>query len=175
MLARNLDSERLSLRPLGAEDENALHVLWTDERVRRFLWDGEMIPMEHTHQVIDKSLRMFDEHGYGIWTVREHGSDELCGFCGYWHFRTPPSLELLFGVAAAHWNRGIATEAGQRVIRYAFENLGFSSVEASTDSGNIGSIRVLEKLEMRLSRRETVEGLDTVFYSMTLKDWRNAN
>jgi RimJ/RimL family protein N-acetyltransferase len=93
---------------------------------------------------------------------------------GYWHFRTPPSLELLFAVAAPHWGRGIATEASRCVLGYGFGALGFRAVVASTDVANAASVRVLEKLGMALRRRETVEGLDTVFYELSRDGWQNS-
>ena len=83
----------------------------------------------------------------------------------------PPSLELLFGVAANHWNRGIATESSRCVIRYGFEELGFRGVEASTDRANTASVRVLEKLGMLFHRNELVDELDTVFYKLARNDW----
>jgi RimJ/RimL family protein N-acetyltransferase len=39
-------------------------------------------------------------------------------------------------------------------------------VRASTDVGNVASIRVLEKLGARFDRRDTVGCLDTVFYEL---------
>lgn len=152
----------------------ALHSLWTEEQVRRFLWDGEVIPLGSTRKIVEDSQTLFDEHGFGIWAVRERGSDELLGFAGYWHFRIPPVLELLFGVAPGHRNCGIATQAGGRLIRYAFEDLRLRTVEASTDFGNAASIRVLDKLGMQLERREVVDGLDTVFYRLSRDDWGGA-
>ena len=70
--------------------------------------------MGRTREIVEKSKALFDERGFGIWGIRERGSNELIGFAGYWHFRTPPSLELLFGVAPSHWHRGIATERIER-------------------------------------------------------------
>ena len=168
-------SERLSLFPVAVGDVEVLHALWTDEEVRRFLWDGEVIPLERTRETIQKSGTLFDRCGFGIWAVRERSSDELLGFAGYWHFRTPPSLELLFGVAPGHWNRGIATESSRCLIRYAFEDLGFSTVEASTDPDNAASLRVLDKLGMLLQRRAVVDGLETVFYQLTRDQWESAS
>jgi RimJ/RimL family protein N-acetyltransferase len=171
---REIATERLSLRPIGAVEVAALHRLWTEEGVRRFLWDGKIVPLKQTADIAETSGRLFEELGVGIWGVRESGCDELLGFAGYWHFRTPPSLELLFGVASDHWHRGIATEASRGVLRYGFEVLGFDTIEASTDVMNAASIRVLEKLGMAFLKRAVVDGLDTVFYSLRCGDWRKA-
>lgn len=151
-------------------DSERLHAIFTDESVRRFLWDGEVIPLERTHALIDKSRELFEARAFGIWGLRELAGGDLLGFAGYWHFRDPPSLELLFGVAPNAWNLGIATEAARCLVDYAFEVLGFPSVEASTDFGNSASVRVLEKLGLRFRRRDTIDGLDTLFYSVTRQD-----
>ena len=167
---QELTTARLVLRPLAADDAEGLHALWTDERVRRFLWDGRTIPFEDTRAIVAESGRLFREHRFGLWGVRERGGEDLVGVAGYWYFRTPPSLELLFAVAAPHWSRGIATEASRCVLGYGLRALGFSAVVASTDAANAASVRVLEKLGMSLGRRESIDGLETVFYEMRAPD-----
>ena len=164
-----------SLRPIEVGDVEALHKLWTDEQVRRFLWDGEVIPLERTQEIVEESCSLFDQSGFGIWGVHDRISDELLGFTGYWYFRTPPSLELLFGVVPRHWNRGIATHSSRCVIRHGFEQLGFRTIEASTDVANAASVRVLERLGMMLCRREVVDGLDTLFYRLKREDWHDVS
>ena len=171
-MSHELATERLVLRPLAADDADGLHALWTDEPVRRFLWDGRVIAFEETQAIVDESGRLFRDRRFGLWGVRER--EALVGVAGYWHFRTPPSLELLFAVAAPHWGRGIATEACGGVLGYGFGALGFRAVAASTDVANAASVRVLEKLGMALRRRETVEGLDTVFYELSHDGWQNS-
>ena len=162
-MPHELTTERLVLRPLAAGDADALHALWTDEPVRRFLWDGRAIPFEETRAVVEESERLFRERRLGLWGIRERDDEGLLAVAGYWYFRTPPSLELLFAVAAPHWGRGIATEASRRVLDHGFRALGFEVVAASTEVANAASVRVLEKLGMRLRRRETVDGLDSLF------------
>jgi RimJ/RimL family protein N-acetyltransferase len=164
MSSRELFTERLCLCPIEVDEVEELHGLWTDEQVRRFLWDGEIVSLERTKEIVENSKALFDERRFGIWGIRERGSSELIGFAGYWHFRTPPSLELLFGVAPSHWRRGIATESGRRLIRYAFEDLGFDTVDASTDHDNTASIRVLQKVGMLRRRAEIHDGRGTFFY-----------
>jgi ribosomal-protein-alanine N-acetyltransferase len=166
---------RLSLRPIGAADVPVLHRLWTDEPIRRFLWDGKVIPVEQTREITERNCRLFEECGFGIWSVRERHADEPVGFAGFWHFHTPPSLELLFGVASHHWNRGIATDSSRCVIRYGFEVLGLRTIEASTDTANTASVRVLEKLGLSFRKRAVVDGLDTVFYALPRDVWQDVS
>jgi [ribosomal protein S5]-alanine N-acetyltransferase len=170
-----LTSERFSLSPLGPADLDVLHHLWTHEQVRKFIWDNKVVPMELTEEILQKNDRLFQDSGFGIFGIREHGSSELIGFTGFWYFRTQPTLELLFGVAPDYWNRGVAAEASFVIIRYGFEVLGFDRIEASSDSANTASIRVFEKLSMTFERRATVDGLDTVFYSLRRTDERGSH
>ena len=169
-----ITSERFSLRPIGTVDVTALHGLWTNEAVGRFLWDGKVMLLEQTQDIAERNERLFQESRFGIWGIRERNFAELVGFVGYWHFRTPPCLELVFGVAFDQWNRGIATEASKYVIRYGFEVLDFGTIEASTDVANAASVRVLEKLGMSFRRRAVLDGLDTVFYTLRRNEWWKA-
>jgi len=126
IMTRTIISRRLSLRPITVSDVRALHRLWIDAQVRRFLWDDTIISLRQTEDIIKRSIQLFDRQGFGIWGVREHHLSRLIGFAGFWHFRTPPSLELLYGVTADHWNRGFATEASRCVIRLASRYCGFA-------------------------------------------------
>jgi len=163
---------RMTLSPLRVLDTEALHVLWTTPGVRRFLWDDEIIPLKQTADVVRRSHALFAERGLGLWgaqlrdSASRHEEGKLAGFAGYWFFRDPPELELLYGVAEPLWGRGLATELARVMVDYAWAALGFHEVHASTDGGNSASVRVLEKLGFVMTRRAVVGGLDTVFFRL---------
>jgi ribosomal-protein-alanine N-acetyltransferase len=148
-------------------DADALHVLWTDPAVRRYLFDDEIIPRSVVDEEIAVSERLMAAHGYGLWTARLREADALIGFCGYRFFHEPPQLQLLYGLAPAYWGRGLATEAARAMIRRGFDVNRFERVIASADAPNVASHRVMERAGMRFWKRETVNGLDTVYYDMT--------
>ena len=160
----DLTTPRLSLTPLAASDHASLHALMTSPGVRRFLWDDRFISRDETSEVLARNAELFSTRGFGVWGVREHSSHELLGFGGFWYFRNPPELELMYGVSDAHAGRGLATEIAREVMHYAVIELGWRSMRASTDYGNVASSRVLETVGFRLERRAEVEGLDTLFY-----------
>jgi ribosomal-protein-alanine N-acetyltransferase len=143
-----------------------LHQLWSSPGVRRFLWDDEIIPFERTQAAVAESERLFHERGYGLWGAWSNDAPTLVGFAGLWPFRDPPEVELLYGVAEGCWGRGYAAEIGSAVMTYCILILGMPAIRASTDVGNVASIRVLEKLGFTLTRRAWVGGLETVFYEV---------
>jgi [ribosomal protein S5]-alanine N-acetyltransferase len=163
-----LDTERLTLTPLTAADADELHALWTAPGVRRFVWDDTVIPPEQTAEIVARSEALFAERGLGLWAVRfrkpSPGRGDLAGFGGFWYFREPPELELIYGVAETHWGRGLATELAGALVEYAFAELDFAEIIASTDTANVASVRVLEALRFAFVRQATVAGLDTLFY-----------
>lgn len=161
-----IETARLWLRPLRHEDVDALHELWIDPDVRKYLWDDQIIPKEQARSVVEESIALFDAKGLGLWAVLLRGEEALSGFCGYWFFRDPPELELLYGMTPVHWGKGLAMEAARAILRYGFEELGFERVVGSTDIPNVASIRVMEKAGMTFAKRACINTLDTVFYAI---------
>jgi ribosomal-protein-alanine N-acetyltransferase len=69
-----------------------------------------------------------------------------------------------YALARAHWGRGLATEAARAGIEWLLAEHDLVELWASTQVGNLGSRRVLEKLGMTLDS----ETADKVRYSMRL-------
>ncbi len=68
-----------------------------------------------------------------------------------------PGIEIAWQLAHAHWGRGFATEAAERVLDDAFTTHAISELIAITSVGNTRSRRVMERLGMRQSVAETYE------------------
>jgi [ribosomal protein S5]-alanine N-acetyltransferase len=166
-----IQTARLVMRPLALADARRVHDLWTGAEVRRFLWDDEVIPFEKTRELLAKSVRLMTTSGLGLWAVTSGNGQDLLGVGGYWHFRDPPELELILAFDPRHWRQGLATESGQALIRYAFDEIGLTEVRGSTDWPNDASRRLMERLGMRYERRATIDGLDTVFYAVSAGAW----
>lgn len=159
-----LSSARCDLVPVTHADAAALHALWTAPGVRRYLWDGEIIPRERTDEAISTSEDLFERHDFGLWLLRERIDHSLIGFAGFWPFREADEFELLYGIDERMWGHGYGVEASQAVIDYGFTQLGMPVIRASTDVANAASVRVLEKLGFVQTRRQVVNGLDTIFF-----------
>lgn len=164
-MRHELETARLRLRPCRAEDVGLLHRLWTEEGVRRFLFDGREISPDEARSFVDASLENFGRHGYGLWLAFARGGGGLVGFAGFLRSEAE-APSLVYGVRPDFWGRGYATEAARAVLDYALESLGVPSVRAEVDEPNAESARVLEKLGMRRTGRALVEGRPLVYFEV---------
>ena len=165
---------RLFLRPLAPEDLDAIHRIWTDPGVRRYLWDGEEIPREKTRNMLVHSLESFEQHGFGLWAVTDRRSGALIGFCGFWPFgEDGREAELLYGLETPYWGGGLATEAVETVIRYGFEEIELDRVVAVADTENAASLRVMEKAGLQRDGRDLRNGQNLTYYALSKEAFRN--
>lgn len=154
-----LQTERLTLRPLDDADVAALVRHWGDAEVRRYLWDDKPVTDEMVSAVVTTSNRDFRDAGYGIWAVCFKGEGALLGMCGLRKVQGQPHVEILFSLRPRYWRQGLATEAARAVLQYAFEELGMTEIVASFDAGNVSSGGVLQRLGMSpLPAAEQVPG-----------------
>jgi len=160
-----IETGRLVLRPVSAADDAELHALFSQPGVRRFLFDDEVVTPLKTAEIIGTSETLFTQHGFGLWLARLRERGAAVGFGGFWYFRDPPELELLYGVGDDHRKKGYGREIARAVIAYGEEVLEMPTIRASTDAGHLESQRLLEELGFKFERRAIVGGLDTVFYT----------
>lgn len=167
-----LSTVRLVLRPIAQDDADALHQLWTNKEVRRYLWENRVLPLEAVHGIIASSVEFHGAHGSGFFGVRTvEAPEKIVGFCGHRAFEAGGETELLYGMHPDFWSKGLGTEAARRVLAHGFTQCNFERIIASTDTPNQRSVKVLQRLGMSFDRRQQRHGLDTVFYSMTKREF----
>ena len=160
-----LTTARLVLRPVSLDDVDALHQLWTEPDVRRYLWDDVIIPRERAEETVRDMLASVADQ-LGLWVAIDRESNELAGFCALIRREGEEAPELMYGLTPRFWGRGLATEASRALLTYAFGTLECTRVTAATDVPNAASVRVMERLGFRFYRRGLLNNLDTLFYEI---------
>lgn len=160
---RALETSRLQLRPGRIEDVELTHTLWSNARVRRFLFDERVISQDEARSFIEDSLANFERYGYGLWLVFTRAADRLVGFAGLLRSEEE-APNLIYGVHPDFWGEGYATEAAGAVLSYALEKLALPQVKADVDEPNMASVRVLEKLGMKRVKRAVVKGRPLLYF-----------
>ncbi|GAB3680866.1 GNAT family protein [Salinarchaeum chitinilyticum] len=131
-----LTSERLSLRTVEEADHEFVRRQANDHRIRNWIGGNEPNSPEDVAGWIDAEnavhfLPCLDDEPIGhAWLFR---IDRAAGRAeiGYW-------------IRPEHQGEGYGTEAAERVVEYAFEDLGCNRVVARVYEGNEASTRILE-------------------------------
>jgi RimJ/RimL family protein N-acetyltransferase len=145
---RKLDSARLVLEPITADDVAVLVRHWSEQVVRRYLWKDAIVDDETVGELVAASDSDFAQHGYGIWALRGLDAESLIGMCGLRQLPGHAWPELLYSIRPRYWAQGLAQEAARTVLAYAFEQLPIERVVAAAEPQNQASTRVLRKLGM---------------------------
>src|SRR5262249_15625769 len=122
-----LETARLRLRPMRAEDAGPLLAIFSDPQVMAS-FGGELFDQEQMDQWVARNLHHQAAHGYGLFAVILKASGKLIGDCGLERMRVRvpdgPAAELGYDFLSDHWNQGFATEAASAVRDYALGVLG---------------------------------------------------
>jgi [ribosomal protein S5]-alanine N-acetyltransferase len=161
-----LETERLILRPWSLDDIDALHQVWAHPEVRRYLWDDDAISRQRAAAAVEAGVAGANRNGVGLWCVLPKPASELAGFSGFRYIEDSPEIELLYGLLPEYWGRGLATEAARAVLEYGFDAALFTRIYARTDVPNRASVRVLERLGMKLERETHLGVRPTLIYSL---------
>lgn len=176
--APTLHTDRLRLRPFGDADGEDLYALQSNARVLRY-WDSP--PWTDRSRVAQflAECRQMSESGTGVRIAVTRRSDD--GFIGWCTFNswnpTFRSASLGYCFVEAAWGRGYAPESADALLTWAYANLNLNRVQAETDTRNLGSARVLEKLgflrEGTLRQDCIVNGdvSDSWVYGLLRSDW----
>ena len=167
-----LETARLRLRPFAETDLDEMCGITADPEVLRFIGEGRTLDREQTAASLAAIIGAFRRRGFGRWAMVEKATDALLGYCGLGVPAGHAGVELVYMLARPAWGRGLATEASEAVLRYAFEEMGLERVHAFTMPGNVRSRRVLERLGMRYLRDGTYAGYACACYALERAHWR---
>jgi RimJ/RimL family protein N-acetyltransferase len=146
---------RLLLRRSEPEDAEAISAYRSLPEVRRYQGWEQVDPGSIREQIVEMAARAPGEPGGWVQlTVLEAGSGRIVGDVGFSIVAGEPGvIKVGYTLAPAFQGRGYATEAVGALVGYAFERLGADVVRAYASAENAPSIRVAEKVGMRLIER----------------------
>lgn len=149
-----LCSTRTKLRRLCPSDLDNMIILESDPEIVKFT--PYRIPQnrENTKIRLEKVIQKSSQiEPYGVWAA-EHNEQ----FIGWFMLQKTdlPHPEIGFMMVKKFWNMGFAQEICLTLIRYAFDELKLSQIQARTDNDNEKSITILKKLGFH-KEKETCE------------------
>jgi len=155
----DVTTPRLSLLRFGRGDLDELAVAFSQPEVWEFPY-GRALTRAETEAFLDAQMKHWKDCGFGCWAARERETGHLIGYVG---LSVPtflpeilPAVEVGWRVIPTAWGNGYATEGATAALDEAFTTLRLDSVCSLPQVDNPRSMRVAERLGMRLVRNAYV-------------------
>ena len=147
----NLSTERLLIKPITQNDLNYVHTLHSLPEVDQFNTLGIPENIRDTSAILDKWIteNSLKNTRSFTFTIGLQTCQKCIGIIGITLGKPKyNNAEIWFKFHPAYWNKGYATEAVNAILEFGFNTLQLHRIEAGSATGNIGSIKVLEKAGM---------------------------
>ena len=173
-----LHTARLRLRPFTDADADALFALHSSAHVLRY-WDAPpWSERARAERFVEACGQMADEGTGARLAIDRVPDGAFLGWCSLTRWNPDyRSAALGYCLGDAVWGHGYATEAARALLEWAFDTLDLNRVQAETDTRNVASARVLEKIgflrEGTLREDCVVNGdvSDSWVYGLLRREW----
>ncbi|MCB9853048.1 MAG: GNAT family N-acetyltransferase [Phycisphaerales bacterium] len=159
------ETNRIKLRSMTADDAGAFFALNSHPDVMRYTGEQPLKSVEEARSAIER-YPDFDTYGYGRWACVLKETQAVIGFCGLKYLEDLEAVDLGYRFLPEYWGQGLATEASHASVRFGFETLNLDRIIGLVLPDNTASIRVLEKVGMRLDGEITLDGQQALQYSV---------
>ena len=174
-----LTTERLILRRMDMNDAKDLFEYGRDREVARHVLWSAYVSVAEARAYVRAMQRKYRMGEPASWCIELKETGRVIGTIGYmWHQQDHGSAEVGYSLARDQWNKGIMTEALERVIRYSFDDMQLHRIEAQHEVDNPASGAVMRKCGMK--HEGTLRGrlfnkgryVDVDLYSILREDYR---
>jgi len=156
-----LDTERLVLRHIEPGDDGFILELLNEPGWLHHIGDRGIRTREAAREYIRNGpAAMVERLGFGLYLVERKADAASLGICGLVRRDGLDDVDIGFAFLARHGGCGYAFESACAVMAYAKEVLGLGRIVAITTTDNHPSIRLLERIGLRLERMVTLPGDD---------------
>jgi ribosomal-protein-alanine N-acetyltransferase len=163
-----LETKRLRLRRLTLDDAPFIVELLNDPAFLRFIGDKGVRTLDDARNYLLKGpLDSYARLGFGLYLTELREGGTPIGICGLVKRETLQDVDIGFAFLPQFFGKGYAFESAAAVMAHAKNALGIARVVAITSPDNDGSIRVLEKVGLKLERmmRLTPDTPEIKFFS----------
>lgn len=174
MTIPTLSTPRLILRPIQNSDVADYAAIWADPEFTRHI--GGRADHDSIWHAMASNIGCWALTGVGPWSVVERATGQLVGRAGLWDEPGWPGIEAVWFIGRPWWGHGYATEAATEAISWAFaQRPNLRRVISTIVPANDRSIRVAERLGMRLDRVEHLHGTDHCIFAIERTAWTEAH
>jgi len=167
-----METQRLILREMAADDFLALYEILSDPQMMKFY--PAPFDEEKVNNWILRNQQRYRTDGFGLWAVVLKETGEVIGDCGVTmqniHGKMLP--EIGYHISKDHQRKGYASEAAKRCMEFVFAQTDFPAVYSYMKSTNVPSYGVAIKNGMRfIEEYDDPVNTRTRVYGITREEW----
>jgi [ribosomal protein S5]-alanine N-acetyltransferase len=146
-----LESERLLFRPHELADLDRFCAMEMDPEFRRYV-GGRARSREEAKRKFPKGQLQKVTDRLAVWAAVLKSNQQYVGRCGLYPYQKDGSgivageASLSFYFGREHWGMGLASEAAAAFVKFGWEELRLSRINATVEVENGASVHILEKL-----------------------------
>jgi RimJ/RimL family protein N-acetyltransferase len=160
------ETQRLLVRELHPDDEDAMLAVYGDGDAMRFVGDGQPLDRATCRRWISVTQNNCATRGYGMNAVVLRASGRVAGFAGLVHPGQQALPEVKYAFLRQHWGQGLATELVPALLAFGRANWGLEEIIATVAPEHGASQRVLAKAGMHpLPPRHNDDGSTSLVFS----------
>jgi len=139
----HLESQRLLLRKLCKVDFESVYNYMNDEETVKYF-----VSRPFTEEKVMKIVNPDKEQEHFAIIIKSSG--KMIGHLDFHLWEMKDTYDIGWVIKNDYQNQGIATEAAGLLMKYGFDEIKAHRIIATCHPENIASIRICEKLKMRL-------------------------
>jgi ribosomal-protein-alanine N-acetyltransferase len=153
-----LETERLRLRTFTVADAAFVLELLNTPSWLQFIGDRGIKTLEQAQSYLANGpIMSYATQGFGLYLVKLKESNTAIGMCGLLKRDYLEHMDIGYALLPAYEGNGYAIEIVAATMNYAFTELHLLHLTAITNTNNLRSIKLLNKLGFRLKELITVE------------------
>jgi len=158
-LPEPLKTERLTLRPTGPSDRDWVFHLFTDPEVRKYLGGAK------SEAAARDEVAQIKGELWGHFAIVDRATGVMIGSLSFAQKRGP--WEISYQLGKESWGQGFAGEAIKAALQWFFAATGETEVSAVTQTANLRSCRLLERLGASAAEQYDYRGAAVVRYVLS--------
>ena len=144
-----IETKRTVLRELRDSDGDRLLERYSEADNSELMLFGPLSTREAAARIVDWARKLAGDKKGLLWGIEHRSTGSLIGILDYlhqdWQDGVPFRSEINYDLSPSFWGNGLTSEAVNASLDYVFRSTRIRRVEASVDTTNYRSVRVLLK------------------------------
>lgn len=148
-----LKTERLNLTEFKITDASFFYELVNDPAFLEFIGDRNVKSISDAEKYLsDRIIPSYAKNGFGFYLVSTNGNNAPIGMSGIIDREGLDHIDVGFAFLSKSRGKGYAFEATDAVMKYATNTLKINPIVAITNTNNVKSINLLERLGLHFDK-----------------------